>query len=78
MKSIRQSPQPGRAAGRAQRDQILDPYQAQQKLQGPTACPQAAQSTTVADGDGGRRRPMRTRTSARRAAALRTASRPAP
>jgi hypothetical protein len=44
MKSIRQSRQPGRAgrrtAGRAQRDKILDPYQAQQKLQEPTACRQ--------------------------------------
>jgi len=44
MKSSRQSPQPGRAgrrtAGRAQRDQILDPYQAQQKLQEPIACRQ--------------------------------------
>lgn len=44
MKSIRQSPQAGRSerriAGRAQRDHILDPYQAQQKLQEPTACPQ--------------------------------------
>ena len=44
MKSSRQSRQPGRAgrrtAGRAQRDHILDPYQAQQKLQEPTACRQ--------------------------------------
>jgi len=38
MKSIRQSPQSGRSgrrtAGRAQRDHILDPYQARQKLHG--------------------------------------------
>ena len=44
MKSIRQSPQSGRSgrrtAGRAQRDHILDPYQARQKLQEPTACRQ--------------------------------------
>jgi len=44
MKSIRQSPHAGRAgrrtSGRAQRDHILDPYQAQQKLQEPTACRQ--------------------------------------
>ena len=44
MKSMRQSPQVGRSgrriAGRAQRDHILDPYQAQQKMQEPTACRQ--------------------------------------
>jgi hypothetical protein len=44
MKSIRQSRQPGRAgrrtAGRAQRDHILDPYQAQLKPQEPTICRQ--------------------------------------
>src|SRR5271169_4541392 len=44
MKSIRQSPQAGRVgrrtSGRAQRDHILDPYQAQQKLREPTACRQ--------------------------------------
>lgn len=40
----RSPPQAGRSgrrtAGRAQRDNILDPYQAQQKLQDPTACRQ--------------------------------------
>ena len=44
MKSSRQSPQPGQAgrriAGRAQRDHILDPYQAQLKLREPTICRQ--------------------------------------
>jgi len=44
MKSVRETPRTGRPgrriAGRAQRDHILDPYQAQQKLQEPTACPQ--------------------------------------
>jgi NMD protein affecting ribosome stability and mRNA decay len=44
MKSIRQ-PRPAsragrRTAGRAQRDHVLDPYQARQKLQEPTACRQ--------------------------------------
>ena len=42
MKSMRPSTQASRSgrriAGRAQRDRILDPYQAQQKLQEPTAC----------------------------------------
>lgn len=44
MKSRQLSPQPGRSdrriAGRAQRDHILDPYQANQKLLEPTACRQ--------------------------------------
>lgn len=44
MKSMPRSPRAGHAgrriAGRAQRDHILDPYQAQQKLHEPTACPQ--------------------------------------
>ena len=44
MKPMRQSLQAGRfgrrTAGRAQRDPILDPYQARQKLQEPTACRQ--------------------------------------
>ena len=44
MKSRQLSPQPGRSgrriAGRAQRDNILDPYQARQKLQEPTCCRQ--------------------------------------
>lgn len=44
MKSMMQSPRPGqsgrRTAGRAQRDHILDPYQAQQKLPEPTVCRQ--------------------------------------
>ena len=44
MKSLQQPPQAGRSgrriAGRAQRDHILDPYQAQHKLKEPTACPQ--------------------------------------
>jgi NMD protein affecting ribosome stability and mRNA decay len=44
MKSMQQSPRAGRSgrriAGRAQQDHILDPYQAQQKLHEPTACPQ--------------------------------------
>ena len=44
MKSVRQTPHTGRSgrriAGRAQLDHILDPYQAQLKLQEPTACRQ--------------------------------------
>jgi len=44
MKSQARPPEAGRSgrrsAGRAQRDHILDPYQAQQKLEEPTACPQ--------------------------------------
>jgi NMD protein affecting ribosome stability and mRNA decay len=43
MKSIERASPSGRSgrriAGRAQRDHILDPYQAQQKLAEPTACP---------------------------------------
>jgi hypothetical protein len=44
MMAMRQSTKVGRSgrrtAGRAQRDHILDPYQAQRKLQEPTACRQ--------------------------------------
>ena len=44
MNSKQASPQAGlgrrRIAGRAQNDRILDPYQTQQKLHEPTACPQ--------------------------------------
>lgn len=44
MKSMQPSPQPRRSgrriAGRAQRDYILDPYEARQKLLEPTACRQ--------------------------------------
>ena len=44
MKSMKQSFEAARSgrriAGRAQRDHILDPYQARQKLQEPTACRQ--------------------------------------
>jgi hypothetical protein len=46
MKSIRQSLRSGRSgrrtAGRAQRDDILDPYQMRQKLQEPTVCRQCS------------------------------------
>ncbi len=43
MKSPTPSPPAGRRiAGRAQRDHILDPYQARQKLEEPTVCRQCA------------------------------------
>lgn len=80
--SMRRSPQAGRSgrrtAGRTQRDQILDPYQAQQKLQEPTACRPAVPSTITADGNGGKNLPVRMRVFAPRATASTTDFRPAP